>query len=582
MAMETKDKATFGNGEATSDQVLSDKVAFIHSISFKITLVVVLASMLSILANVISANMKSKEAILNIGNEYALSTADNLAQAISSLPEEQLTGETYAGILRSAKMRGMDSSYSYLLDAGGILLYHPSEDKIGSPVESKPVQEAVAKLQSGSISESGLLEYEYEGEGKYAAYAATSQKLVVVVTVDKADLMQPVNEMRSFMVFMSVVSILVCIVVAFLIGKLISNPIVSLTTIISDTAQLNFKRNACSAVLCGRKDETGKMARQVRFMRDQLRQMMYDIGDVGRKIDTNVRSLQSVTDTVDSMCSDNSATSQELAAGMQETAATTETVNENVGLIKTSAEGLNAMAVDGAERSEEVMVRAQHLKEKTAEASRKTMDMYQNVKTRAGQAIEDSKAVAKINALTQTIMEISSQTSLLALNASIEAARAGDAGRGFAVVATEIGGLADQTAKAIEDIASIVGEVNRAVSNMSGCLEETTGFLEDTVMKEYQEFEQVSGQYQQDADVFRSSMENVRDAVSGLTSSVEAIAQAMKGINDTVGESSTGVVDIAEKTSNMVEKTSSANDMVNECFDSVEHLQNVVGKFELE
>ena len=106
-------------------------------------------------------------------------------------------------------------------------------------------------------------------------------------------------------------------------------------------------------------------------------------------------------------------------------------------------------------------------------------------------AIEGSKAVEKINELTNTIMEISSQTGLLALNASIEAARAGEAGRGFAVVATEIGSLADQTSKAIADIGNIVKAVNEAVGNMTECLSETTGFLETTVLEDYKEFEQV-------------------------------------------------------------------------------------------
>lgn len=208
--------------------------------------------------------------------------------------------------------------------------------------------------------------------------------------------------------------------------------------------------------------------------------------------------------------------------------------------------------------------------------------MYQNVKVKADQAIEGSKAVDKINELTQTIMEISSQTGLLALNASIEAARAGEAGRGFAVVATEIGGLADQTSKAIADINEIVTEVNNAVSNMSDCLEETTGFLENTVIKEYKEFEQVSEQYQEDASVFRNSMESVSDAVSELTNAMELIAQAVNGISDTVGESSTGIAEIAEKTSDMVSKTSASNTMVTECFDSAERLQGIVGQFVLE
>lgn len=559
-----------------------DKVTFFHSISFKVTLVVVLASMICITANVIFAEKRADEAIRNLNDEYLLSVAVNTAQTISTIPDQNLTHEACTGIVSSVKMEGVESSYSFLLDADGSMIYHPSPEKIGQTVEIASMKDVIAKLQSGAAPKTGVIDYEEDGTAKSVAYAVTSQNMIVMTSIDETDIVEPVNHMVSSMMLVSLVSTLICMVAAFFISRLLCIPIERLTVIISNTAQFNFKKNVHSAALCKRKDETGKMAREVRLMRKQLRQIVNDIDEMGSQITSSVRELQGVTSNVDQMCSDNSATSEQLAAGMQETAATAATVNENVSTIKDRTEGLNRMASDGAKTSGEVMERAQSLRAKTVEASSKTMNMYQNVKVKADQAIEGSKAVDKINALTQTIMEISSQTSLLALNASIEAARAGEAGRGFAVVATEIGGLADQTSQAIANINEIVAEVNHAVSNMSGCLEETTGFLEQTVLKEYKEFEQVSEQYQQDADVFRTAMDSVSDASAELASSVEAIAQAMSGISSTVGESSAGIAEIAEKTGDMVSKTSTTNQMVSECFDSAEHLQGIVGQFVLE
>ena len=267
---------------------------------------------------------------------------------------------------------------------------------------------------------------------------------------------------------------------------------------------------------------------------------------------------------------------------MQETAATTVTINENINMIRTGAEDINNMSISGAKASEEIMERAENLQKKTVAATDRTMDMYSNVKEKATKAVEGSKAVEKINELSGTIMEISSQTGLLALNASIEAARAGEAGKGFAVVATEIGSLADQTSKAIADISQIVKEVNEAVANMAECLGETTDFLENTVVGDYKEFEQVSEQYKEDANVFKTNMEDVRSSMEQLAVSIESIAGALGGINDTVGESSIGVTDIAEKTSNMVEKTGATHDMVSECYACVENLKEIVQRFKLE
>lgn len=538
--------------------------------------------MISVTVNVANAGNKAEDAVRGLNHEYLLSVSENTAQTLSGIPERQMTEDTRTSIVSNVKMEGIQSSYSYLLDENGKILYHPATDSIGQMISNPPINDIVEKLKSSSVPEKGVIEYELEGIKKTAAYAVTNQKMIVVTTIDETDIVDPVDNMTASMIRVSLVSTIICMIVAFLISRMLSTPIERLTGIISDTAKFNFKKNPYSEMLCKRRDETGKMAREVRLMRRQLRQIVNDIEGVGNQITANVQQLQGVTANVDQMCSDNSATSQQLAAGMQETAATAATINENVSMIKDGTEGLNTMAADGAKTSGEVMKRAESLRKKTVDASAKTMQMYQNVKVKSDQAIEGSKAVDKINALTQTIMEISSQTGLLALNASIEAARAGEAGRGFAVVATEIGGLADQTSKAIADIDEIVAEVNHAVSNMSGCLEETTGFLENTVIREYKEFEQVSEQYQEDASVFRGSMESVSDAVNELTGAIEAIAQAVSGISETVGESSTGIAEIAEKTSDMVSKTGASNTMVSECFDSAEQLQGIVGQFVLE
>ena len=191
------------------------------------------------------------------------------------------------------------------------------------------------------------------------------------------------------------------------------------------------------------------------------------------------------------------------------------------------------------------------------------------------------EASKEITGITSLIANISEETSLLSLNASIEAARAGEAGRGFAVVATEIGSLADQTSKAIADIGNIVKAVNEAVGNMTECLSETTGFLETTVLEDYKEFEQVGAQYQDDADVFKSNMNQVKDSMLQLSDLIESIAQALSGINDTVGEAAVGVSDIASKTSGMVEKTGATHDMVSECYSCADELREIVGKFVL-
>ena len=151
---------------------------------------------------------------------------------------------------------------------------------------------------------------------------------------------------------------------------------------------------------------------------------------------------------------------------MEETSATTASINGHISTIKIGAEEIKETASGGTQMSNEVMERANSLRDKTISASENTMQLYTDVKDKARSAIDGAKAVEQINTLIDSIMNISSQTNLLALNASIEAARAGEAGKGFAVVASEIGTLANQTSDTVKDIGEVVDSVNAAVGNM--------------------------------------------------------------------------------------------------------------------
>ena len=558
------------------------KVSFIHSITAKIMLMVVVVVALSLTACIVIADTKASTTVGNVNENYIMSLTESVANTLDKIPAEVDFSTQCAAVMQDMSMEGVSSAYGYLVDSDGTMLYHPTADKIGKSVENEVVKGVVSQLQSGNVPKNAVVTYDFKGTTKYAAYALTSDHKIVVMSADKDEIMEPVSNMVKLMAATMVISLIVCCFVALILTKMITKPIDELTLIITKTANFDFTRNANGKKLYSRKDETGFMANEIHIMRKNLREMVASIQDAGQKINENVSELNEVTDTVNQMCSDNSATSQQLAAGMQETAATTVTINENVSQIKGEAENINAMAEEGAKNSETVMDRALRLRTKTVTASNKTMDIYNSVKEKAEKAIEGSKAVEKINELTGTIMEISSQTGLLALNASIEAARAGEAGKGFAVVATEIGSLADQTSQAIANISAIVKEVNEAVGNMSECLEETTEFLEKSVSADYKEFEQVSEQYKDDANVFKSSMEGIKTSMAQLAGAIEQIASALSGINDTVGESSVGVTDIAEKTSGMVEKTSSATDKVKECYQCVDELRDIVTKFTLE
>lgn len=567
----------------TNEMKSSSKVGGFRSINTKVIALVMISVLMAVAICLFTVVPKAKVSLENSTKAYMKNMASLQRDILDAqLDGEEGSGAEYEKMLSSITIEGAKSSYAYLVSKSGEMLYHPVPEKIGQPVENTVVTGIVDQLKAGNTPQDDVVTYDFNGVKKYASYAITSQEQILVITADEAEIMVPISNVIKLAIFIGIGIIVVFAFFAFFVSTIITRSLKKLTEIIVAMSNFDYRKNTREDLLCKQKDETGSIARAVRQMRQNLSEMVENINSASAKIEKNVKSLEEVTNVVNSMCMDNSATSEELAAGMEETAATTETIYSSIATMQKGASDINELSMFGDKVSKEVLERANILEKTTMEASNKTRETYESVKVKADKAIEGSKAVDKINELTDSIMSISSQTSLLALNASIEAARAGEAGRGFAVVATEIGNLAKETSTAVGDINTIVGEVVKAVMNMTDCLTETTGFLETTVLTDYGKFTKVSEQYSEDAIEFKSSMNEIYSAINKLTDSIHLITESVSGINETIGESTMGVTDIATKTTDMVTKTSETNDLVEESMECVKQLEQMVGKFILE
>ncbi len=494
---------------------------------------------------------------------------------------DKLINIDYSRLIGAIEMSGVEGSYAYMVSPDGTMLYHTNSEKIGQPVENAAVKGIVADLQAGKEVPNGSCTYEYKGSYKVAGYAFTNDGNIVIVTADRDKMMHGVDSMKTTLIITGIIFLVIAVILVAVFTIFMLQALDHLVPVINKTANYDFTEDENSKKLEKRSDEVGVIARAIGKTRDNLRAMVESIAQAGTSIDTNVGALQVTIDNVGRVCEDNSATTQELAAGMQETAASTTTIAQNIANVQDNARGIDQLADEGKKLSNEVLDRAGELAATTDKASRKTIEIYESVKVKSEEAIVASQAVNKINELTGTIMAISSQTGLLALNASIEAARAGEAGRGFAVVASEISNLATQTSEAVKNIGGIVDEVNSAVQQMSDCLTQTTGFLETNVLSDYEEFGKVSEQYKNDADTFGKSMNEIRTNIGQLASDIGKIAEAIGGIDNTVTEASHGVVEIAERSSEMAADTTASINKVEDCKKVVSDLNDIINQFTL-
>ncbi|MBO4414595.1 MAG: methyl-accepting chemotaxis protein [Lachnospiraceae bacterium] len=485
----------------------------------------------------------------------------------------------YDHLLGDIEIANVEGSYAYMVSSDGTMLWHPTAEKIGQPVENAAVSKIVERLSRGEKVEADSVVYEYKGSNKLAGYALTKDNVIAVVTADYDKFIAPITSLRNRMILVGVLAAIICSIIGFVIVTALMKALGTLVPVIHRTANFDLTKDENVEKLAARKDEIGDISRAVHNMTINLSTMVGNIEEAGNGVDSNVNQLYSAVSNINDLCTDNSATSEEMAANMQETSASVHSITSNTESIQTGAEEIKNLASDGNKLSKEIMTRAGELKRTTEQASAKTTGLYESVKQKSETAIEASKAVEKINELTGTIMSISSRTGLLALNASIEAARAGEAGRGFSVVAGEIGNLATQSASTVKGISAIVVEVNDAVRMMSECIEELIGFLETNVLTDYDNFSKVSDQYRSDAATFNDSMTRIDDSIAALSTNIGHIVEAISGINSTIDDSANGITEIAGKTTDMVNETSGASDQVAACRDRVKELTEIISVF---
>ena len=474
------------------------------------------------------------------------------------------------------------SGYAFLTDASAAVMYHKNADE-GTKLSDLDSSLSKSEDFIGDDGNQGkTMDYSYKNVNKKFAFYNLDNGMKLVLTAPVSEIYAEAYGLAKLIMIAMIVAFVLSAVIGVIIGTGMTRPIRQLTAVIEQTAELDFRPTKEGGKLRKQKDEIGNMATKIHLMRKKLREMMGDLQQTQQVLEGNAEDLNHLMKQNSAYAEDNSAATQNLAAGMEETSANAAHIVESVGIMRESSDNIQRLAEDGEKNSGQIQERAGEMERISTESRHKTDQMYAVMKQKTDAAVEQAKSVQKINALTDNIKQISSQTNLLALNANIEAARAGEAGRGFAVVASEIGDLATQTLDTVSTIDEIVGEVNSSVSNMTECLTTIMEFLEQTVLGDYEHFAQVGEQYHADADTFQQIMQQTKEAVDALEQHIGEISSTVSEINSMVEQSTDGISGIAEKSGSTQNLVTEGYDKLQECTQSVNVIRDFVAQFHLD
>ena len=402
-------------------------------------------------------------------SDIAVSYGTDLHDSIKESDEKKILSTDHLRItLQGVKIADVDSSYAYVVDKNGKMLYHPTANKIGKPVENSVIRDLVSDLKAGKSVENHTAVYDFNGSVKYAGiYVDEEYDFILVVSSDEADVFSGVQQTNRAGIISLVCLVPVFTLLIFAFSTYLMKPL-------SDTLGEIECMSKCDFSETDEKEyrhtayEIEKMISVVSILRQEVGDSISAVKDKCLDISKVAQKLSADSDSVNESVSQVEHTMDEFAHAATDQAGETQSATvavEKIGeLLEIVSKRMNELTSQ-IKMMEDSRSRVQNT---LAELNDANAVVQGNIGLVQQQVQTTNESIEKIGMTSAVISEITAQTNLLALNASIEAARAGEAGKGFAVVAGEQ--LADQCNAATSEIQHVIDELTSDSSKTSSLI----------------------------------------------------------------------------------------------------------------